>query len=137
DQDTSPPAEAEEAPERWQDQIRQLVILRLDRIVIRDGDIEYRDPARGFVAHLGDLSGTVSHLVLGPEEDDPATFHLDGTTAGSGTLSIDGSLHPLREQPTFTVKAAIEEVDLTGINDITRHFDHLVFASGTFSCYIE
>src|SRR5690606_37106944 len=75
--------------------------------------------------------------VLGPEEDDPATFHLDGTTAGSGTLSIDGSLHPLREQPTFTVKAAIEEVDLTGINDITRHFDHLVFASGTFSCYIE
>lgn len=137
DQAATPPAKPGEAPERWQDQIRNLVILRLDRIVVRDGDIEYRDPARGFAAHLGDVSGTVSHLVLGPQASDPATFHLGGTTAGGGSLSIDGNLHPLREQPTFTVKAAIEGVELTGLNEITRHFDHLTFANGTFSCYVE
>lgn len=134
----APPAE-EEAPERWQDHVRRLSVLRFDRIIIHDGALHYADQAHGVASvQLAVVQARVDDLALGSQADgQDATLNLTGETIGGGTLSIRASVDPLAEQPTFVTRAALESVSCPDLNPLTERFEDLRFKAGTFSCFVE
>lgn len=130
---------AETAPERWQDQLRHLSVLRFDRIVIKNGVLHYRDEANDVAQiQLATVQFEVEGLALGSQAaDQKATFTGSGHTIGSGMFTVEGWIDPLAEQPTFALQAALEELSGPELNPLTQRFDNLRFAAGTFSCYVE
>lgn len=122
----------------WQDAIGTVVRVRLTALDIIDGRILYHDERRQIETGIDDIDARIEDLTI-PE---PALTHrcpftLTARTPGDGRLHVTGEADVLAKSPTFLVRAQLEDVDLPGLNPLTRQINNLTFADGTFQGYAE
>lgn len=122
----------------WQDAIRTVVRVRLTALDIVDGRILYHDERRQIETRIDHIDARIEDLTI-PE---PALTHrcpftLTARTPGQGRLNVEGEADVLAKSPTFLVRAQLEDIDLPGLNPLTRHVGNLIFADGTFQGYAE
>jgi hypothetical protein len=122
----------------WQDAVRTVVRVHLTEIDLIDGEIRFHDERRAVTAALEGIEGRIEQLTVPePALTHRCPFRFSARTPGAGILRLDGEADILARGPTFLVRAQLEEVDLPRLNPITRAYNNLTFASGTFQGYTE
>jgi hypothetical protein len=125
----------------WQQQVKDLVPLKINRIGIHDGSIHYRDfhtdpKVNVFVQNFrGDVKNLTNSEDL--SESLVATAAFRGLAMRSGKLQIDASIDPYQKAPTFQLEAKLEDLDAKQLNDFLRAYANVDAEAGTISVYTE
>jgi hypothetical protein len=114
------------------------VVLRLDRFDLVKSDLGLVNkaktpPYRLFLTdanlHVTNLS---NHFSQGP-----AVAKLRGRFMGSGPAVATATFRPAKNGPDFEVDVAIEDTQMTSMNDMLRAYGKLDVAAGLFSFYSQ
>lgn len=135
----SSPSGPDSEPRQWQDYVRQLSLMHIDRIDIREGVLWYRDDEHAVEqVRLATIGARLDGLAVNSQvKGHEALLTVTGQTIGGGTLTVAGRADALAELPTFSAQAAVESMSCPELNPLTKRFDNLTFDAGTFSCFIE
>lgn len=134
---------AAEGESTWQEQVKQLVPLSINRLAIQDGEIRYADPysqpkvdmaIRKFSGHIDNLTNSQE---LSATDDLVATASFRGEALNSGKLSLDGKVDPYQKQPTFQLDAKLEDLQIRELNDFLKAYVNVDAERGRLSVYTE
>jgi hypothetical protein len=130
-----------EQPPSWQERIQKLAPFAIDEIIIIDGRLRFQNVEKGVDLHVGSLQAVLTNLTnsqrVSAEHSEVATLKADGETIGGGHLALTGDIDPFAAQPTFSLKLALERVDLPALNPLTRAYADVDIERGRFDLYAE
>lgn len=125
----------------WQDRVKEMFPLQLNRFAIRDGEIHFRDLTRSpkVDVHVDKIDAEAKGLTTHPRGDEalPATFHATARAMEHARMRVDVKLAPLAAQPTFDMDAELVDLKLTSLNDFLKAYAKVDAEGGTFSLYTE
>jgi uncharacterized protein DUF748 len=125
----------------WQDRVKELFPLRINRFAIDDGEIHYRDfhsqPPVDVV--IDDVNATAHNLTNSRKISKTlaASIDADGRPLGNSNLTLHVDIDAYQEKPTFNAAAELTHVDLTKFNDFAKAYGNFDFGSGWLSIYSE
>jgi hypothetical protein len=125
----------------WQQQVKALVPLEINRIDVRDGELHYRDPYADpkVNVYIQKLNGTITNLTNSEKlsKSMVAQAHFTALALGSGKLTIDGESDPYQKSPTFDLAAKLEDLQMVQLNDFLKAYVNVDAEKGTLSVYSE
>ena len=125
----------------WQDRVRELFPLRINRFQVHDGEVHYRDfHSQPKVDVAIDRVQAVARNLTNSKKISKtlaATISVDGRPFGHADLTLHSNVDPYQEKPTFDLAAELVQVDLTKFNDFARAYGGFDFGSGRLDVYIE
>jgi hypothetical protein len=112
--------------------------LRMDRFELRNCDVGLVNRAKNppYRAFVSDANVVVTNL-SNKFEHGPATAKVTGRFMGSGTARATAHFRPEKKGPDFDLDAAIENTDMTKMNDMLRAYGKFDVVEGKFSFYSE
>lgn len=124
----------------WQEMVKELMPITVNRFEIIDGVISYYDfttepEIEVYVENLDLVMKNLSNVKQ--EEELPSTVTATGTTIGGGTLNIDARFNFLKEIPDIDLTMNIEKVDMTALNEFFKAYSNLDVEQGIFNLYSE
>src|SRR5262245_44360183 len=125
----------------WQDRVKELFPLRINRLTIENGEVHYRDfysqPPVDVV--VNDLHAVARNLTNSRKlsKTMAASIDADGRPLGNANLTMHVDIDPYQPKPTFTAAAELTHVDLTKFQDFARAYGGFDFRSGWLSIYTE
>lgn len=140
--DGSTPEEKQlEIEESWQDRLRELFPLQINRFEIRNGTITFRNPNSKPPVDLRMEAMNVLGKNLTNSEDLNkklmASVQADGRVLKEGYFKMNLALNLLEKQPTFDLDAELREVPVTGLNDFLLAYGNVDAESGRFDLFVE
>lgn len=126
---------------QWPTQLANLYPFEINTFEVVDGRITFRAPGiQSEDALTADhVNAIVSNLrnVNDANTEAFARFESKAKVLGEADVSINGSLDPLAQQPTFDVNMTLERVQLADLNPWLREFLKADAQAGTFQLYLE
>lgn len=125
----------------WTKVVSDLFPFKINRFVIRDSEINYKEPeakppidlsVKDFVAVATNLTNArdlVTKL--------PAALKMRGTTIGGGDIAMYVKFNPLEADPTFDLNLALTNVDMTSLNPFLEAYAKFHVKRGTFDLITE
>lgn len=139
------PTEAEsqrDMDRRWQEVVKDLFPIDITHLEIVDGEVRYVDRTRQpevdvFVKEMQAVAtGLRNHRGTDGKEL-PATIKAEGSTLGRGRITLRIDAEPLAPRPHFQLRAQVEDVDLSSLNDALRAIANVDVSRGTFNLTAE
>jgi len=131
----------EDGGKEWVEQGKKLFPFDINRLTVHDGTITYREPnAKPAIdLRLTRVEAQALDITNKPKKNDPlpTDFKLTSTVFETGKLSLNGRAQIFSSPTDFEAKIRVEQVNLTKINDFTRHYAAFDFSKGDFSLYSE
>lgn len=131
----------EDGGKEWVEQGKKLFPFDINRLTVHDGTITYREPnAKPAIdLRLTRVEAQALGITNKPKKNDPlpTDFKLTSTVFETGKLSLNGRAQIFSSPTDFEAKIRVEQVNLTKINDFTRHYAAFDFSKGDFSLYSE
>ena len=125
----------------WQQMIKDMLPIQINRFEIRNGAISYYDftmePELDVYIENFDLLINNLSNVESEDEKLPTSLYATGNTLGGGELNVDARLNALKEIPDLDLTLTIEQVDMTSLNDFIRAYTYTDVEKGTFNLYSE
>lgn len=127
---------------RWRAVVKDLFPIDITHLEIVGGAIRYIDRTRKpeVDIFIKDMRAIATGLRNRPKDEGrpfPATIKVTGTTLGGGRLELRVDAEPLAAQPHFELRAQVEDVDLTALNDSLRAIANVDVSRGTFQLAAE
>lgn len=125
----------------WEQTPKDLTPITVNRIIIENGEIHYRDfntmPQVDLV--LSKISVVATNLSNVKQRGTllPANVKVLATCFDSGTLDLRLSFDPLKKEPTFELKETLEGVKLVKLNDFFEAYGKFRVKNGEFGLYTE
>ncbi|MDO8757521.1 MAG: DUF748 domain-containing protein, partial [Elusimicrobiota bacterium] len=125
----------------WEQTLKDLMPLTVNRLVVEDGEVHYRDfdttPPVDLV--LSKISVVATNLSNVKQRGKllPAHVKVLATCFDSGTLDIQLTFDPLKKDPTFELKETLEGVQLVKLNDFFEAYAKFRVRAGEFGLYTE
>jgi hypothetical protein len=125
----------------WLDVVQELFPFKINRFGITGGEVWFRDfhsnpkvdvYLTNLVVLCTNLYNTRDFKV-----ELPADFRAQGTTLGEGELEIHVKLDPLASEPKFDLELALEQMDLTALNEMLEAYGNFNVKRGTFEVFAE
>jgi Domain of Unknown Function (DUF748) len=125
----------------WQDRVKELFPLRINRFEIIGGQVHYRDfhshpPVDVVINHVHVVARNLTNS-LKLSKTLAATIDADGQPLGNANLTLRVDVDPYQEKPTFNAAAELTHVDLTKFNDFATAYGGFSFGSGWLDIYTE
>jgi hypothetical protein len=137
------PAKKEEkvAADSLIDRFRRLNPLRIDRFVIHDGQLHFRNLAADpdVDIHLRDIQ-VVAHNLTNSDrlsETLVATVSGEGRAMSSGFFTVEMKLDPFAQRPTFDLAFELKNLSLPELNSYLKHYLSVEARDGRLSFYTE
>lgn len=130
----------QQAHRSWVERVAELTPFRLERFVIRDGELRYVDRTTEPVV---DLSMTDVYLEAegfsnaADAGDRMATLEAAGRPLGTGELELLLRLDPLARRPEFELDLAVRAIELIELNDWFQAYAGVDAEAGTLELYSE
>ncbi len=125
----------------WQEMIKELLPITVNRFEIIDGTVHYYDftSQPEVDVYIENLDLLMTNLTNVEQEVDslPSTLTATGNTIGGGSLYIDARFNVLKEIPDIDLTMEIEQVEMTALNKFLRAYASLDAEQGTFNLYTE
>lgn len=117
---------------------RSDLTLKLEKLVLNDSDLGYVNRAKtpGYRAYISGANLTVTNL-SNQFVNGPATAKLTGKFMGSGPTRAVAHFRPDDKGADLDLDGAIENTDMTRMNDILRSYGKFDVVAGKFSFYTE
>lgn len=125
----------------WEQTLKDLMPLTIDRLVVEDGEVHYRDfgttPQVDLM--LSKISVVATNLSNVKQRGKllPTNVKVLATCFDSGTLDLQLSFDPLAKEPTFELKETLEGVKLVKLNDFFEAYGKFRVKDGEFGLYTE
>lgn len=125
----------------WEQTAKDLMPLTVNRFVVENGEIHYRDfdttPQVDLV--LSKISVVATNLSNVKQRGKllPADVKVLATCFDSGTLDLRMTFDPLRMEPTFELKETLKGVQLVKLNDFFEAYAKFKVKAGEFGLYTE
>ncbi|MGY5353157.1 DUF748 domain-containing protein [Wenyingzhuangia sp. IMCC45533] len=125
----------------WTEALTKIVPLDINRLKIDQGTFSFMQLSANpdIDLKLTDLSGEVTNLrnVYSKEGELPSTMNFTAKAIGGGNLAIDGKLDLVKQIPDLDLSLSLEDVDMTALNDLTRHYAKIDFEKGSLNVFSE
>src|SRR5277367_2202413 len=119
----------------WQDALQNAYPFKINRLVVSDGDVSYRDTSGAKPLHIANLN-FVSDNIRNISEPDilyPSSFRAKMTVFDTGVLSLEGRANYLMKPfPGMVTRYRISHVPLSAVTPASKHIN-LTVKGGTFS----
>jgi hypothetical protein len=114
------------------------IVLKLDKLDLVRSNIGLVNKTKNppYRLYFSDASGQVTNL-SNRFSQEPAVANLRGRFMGSGPSVATFRYRPIKTQPDFDLDLAIEEADMTAMNDILRAYGKFDVTAGKFSLYAQ
>jgi hypothetical protein len=129
------------ASKNWIATIQHLYPFDINRCELREGQVWYHDfhstpPVHVYVTNLVVVATNLTNTrqLNNPL---PADFQVHGTTIGHGDLQIDLRMNPIAPKPTFDLKAAVTNMDMTALNEFMRAYTKADVRQGILNIYTQ
>jgi hypothetical protein len=136
-----PEEEVDEKGDNWQEKVKELFPLRINRFAIRGGEIHYRDFSSDpqVDVYLSNVNATATNITNSEKisETMVAKLKAEGNAMQQGHFTLNLEYDPYAEQPTFNMDAELEGVQLTKLNDFLKAYGNFDVQKGTFGLYTE
>jgi uncharacterized protein involved in outer membrane biogenesis len=130
-----------EPAEDWRETVKELFPLKIDELRIVNGEIHYREPGADppFDLYFDQVQATLANLTNSEDLSETlvATAKAEARLMKSGRTTLDLSIDPFAEKPTFDLNLAVRGVDLREFNDFLRAYANLDVERGRASIYAE
>lgn len=125
----------------WTEQLKDLIPLKINRVEIVDGNINYKD----FTSNpkvdisINNLNLKVTNLTNVKDKTMklPSTLVASANTFGEGSLYIDGRMNVLKSIPDIDLNFKLENVQLPQLNDFLNAYAKFDAEKGIFNLYTE
>lgn len=125
----------------WTDTVRELVPFDINKVVIHDGQVHYRDlESKPRVdVFVKQLQATARNLTNSEKLGHSlyATMDASGVAMGSGKLRFDGRIDPYAKRPTFDMRMRLDGLELKQLNEFLQAYANVDAEKGTFSLDAE
>jgi hypothetical protein len=125
----------------WTKVVQDLFPFKINRFVIRDSQITYKEPEAKPPIDLAitNFTAVATNLTNSREVVTklPAALKARGRTIGGGDIAVALKFNPLEDQPTFDLNFALTNVDMTSLNDFFEAYAKANVKRGTFDVIIE
>ena len=138
-----PTEEKTQAPvdSRWQDKIQELFPLEINRFEMHDGTVHYRDfhSTPKVDVPIDDVHVLATNLTNSRDLSETlvAKIEAEGRPLGDARLEFDLDVDPYAKDPTFELRAKLEEVDLRKLNDFLHAYGGFDAEKGKLGVYSE
>jgi hypothetical protein len=127
--------------DEWLAVVKDLFPLRINRFDIRDFTVRYQDPnAEPPVdARLTQVrvEGKNFNNTRSPVDSQTAEIHGLGMFEGKAPLVVRTDVQPSRDKPTFDLRASLEKLPLTRLNDLFKAYGNFDVQAGTGAVYVQ
>lgn len=125
----------------WRQRLESLLPVRLDRIVIHDGVIAFRNPfvQPGVDLRMRDVEASVTNLtnIHDAQGKRDANLSARARVLERAPLQLTARFDPLGSLRDFALRLRVTDIELTRINDLTRAYAAIDIASGHGSVVLE
>lgn len=140
DQDPEPDG-GEPETDDWTKALKDIVPLEVNNLEIFQGKLAFlqlqADPNIDLYIDQLDLSAKNLRNVQRVGDELPSPIKATGVSIGKGDLAIDGAIDLMMEIPDIDISVALENADVTALNDFTNYYAGLDFESGSLGVYSE
>lgn len=129
------------ASSRWQDSVKKLFPLKINRLSVHDGELHFRnfhsDPKVDI--SLDSIEGVATNLTNSEKisETLSASVSATGRAEKEAPLELKVRFDPYAETPTFDLDVDLKNLPLVKLNDFLRAYGGFDAEKGTFSVYSE
>jgi Domain of Unknown Function (DUF748) len=125
----------------WAQKIKELFPLRINRFVVHNGEVHYRDftanPKVDLEVDKVDMIATNLTNSKKLSKSLIADVEMHGRLLGEGHILAKNSFDPYAKQPTFSTKVELSDIELTKLNDFAKAYGGFTFESGTLRLATE
>lgn len=125
----------------WTKPIQELLPIDINRMAISDGRVRFLDAFSTPPVDIAIESVQLELLNLRNVVDSggslPSPLKVSATSAGGGSLTVDGKINALKQVPDFDINARLEGVFLPALNDVLRAYASIDVEKGVFNLYVE
>ena len=127
--------------EPWTETVRKLFPLKINRFVVHEGEVHYRDfqksPKVDVV--IDEVRIVATNLTNSKKVAKTLNAHLEmeGRPLRSGDLRIKMDLDPYAAKPTFNLETEMKELPLVKLNDFAKAYAAITFEKGTLKLATE
>ena len=141
-EDQQTPTEGQEADvEDWTAVLTDLVPLEINHFEVHDGKLGFAQISTEpqIDLYMDQVEFTADNLrnVKEAKRNLPSPIKATGVTIGQGLFDLDGKVNLIKEIPDMDIDFALENANITAINDLTRHYGGIDFKSGTVEVFGE
>lgn len=134
-------AEGDASVDDWTEALKELVPIEINHFTVHNGTASFvqlsQEPDINIFLEQIELDATNLSNVVNEEETLPSNLFAKAVSIGGGDVTISGNLNLLKEIPDMDIEFALENADVTALNDLIRNFVGVDFESGTFELYSE
>lgn len=134
-------ANQEPDKEDWTKALTDLVPLDVNNFQVYNGKLAFvqLQANPNIDLHINNLRLSAKNLrnVEQTQRTLPSPISATGTSIGSGHLKVDGRINLIKEIPDMDVSLALENANVTALNDFTNYYAGLDFEKGTMGVYSE
>ncbi|MDN6310991.1 MAG: DUF748 domain-containing protein, partial [Psychroflexus sp.] len=125
----------------WTKALKEIVPLEVNSLEIIQGKLAFlqlqADPSIDLYIDQLNLSAKNLRNVQRVGDKLPSPIKATGVSIGRGDLVIDGDIDLMMEIPDMDISVALENADVTVLNDFTNYYAGLDFESGSLGVYSE
>lgn len=127
--------------EDWTEALTDLVPVSINRLSVQNGKLGFVEvvPDPTIDLHIYDLTAEATNLqnVVDKNIKLPSSLTMSGRSVGNGDLSVEGKLNLLKLIPDMDISLALENADITAMNDLLEEYAKIDFERGTLNVYSE
>lgn len=125
----------------WTKALTEIIPIDINHFEIHDGKFAFLQMQTEPKIDLNftDVEFTADNLrnVVSKEKTLPSPIHATGKSIGSGNMKIDGKVNLIKEVPDMDIAFSLENVDMTALNNFTKHYANINFEQGNFELFSE
>ena len=125
----------------WSEALTDLVPIQINRLRVHDGKIGFvqlsADPNIDLMMENVELVAINLRNVRDVGNTLPSVIKVNAVSFGGGSFSLDGKMDLMQRIPDMDIGFALENAEVTALNDLTNQYAGVDFASGTFEMYSE
>lgn len=125
----------------WTKVLTDLVPLEINRFEIHNGKLGFAqittEPQIDLYMDQVEFRAENLRNVAQDQRNLPSPIKGTGISIGQGKFDVEGAINLIKEIPDLDLDFALEDADVTSVNDLTRHYGGIDFQSGTVELYGE
>lgn len=129
------------ASSRWQDSVRSLFPLRINKLTVTDGELHFRnfhsDPKVDI--QLDSIEGVATNLTNSEKLSETLSATVEATARAEkeAPVKITVKFDPYATTPTFDLDVSMKELSLVKLNDFLLAYGNFDVEKGKFSIFTE
>ncbi|MFL0354271.1 DUF748 domain-containing protein [Xanthomarina sp. GH4-25] len=125
----------------WTNALTDLVPIEINHFEVHNGKISFQEVSSepNINLHFDNLELTADNLrnVIEKELTLPSPISATAVSFGQGNMRLNGNMNLIKEIPDMDIEFALENANVSALNDFTTHYANIDFESGDFNLYSE